>query len=217
MSDAVQIQLGIQLANSGVASAPAWTAPSKSSIAHWMCSARRFAVRHEVVHNKFVVDNLRDRGAVSVDELSEVPDGTIVIFSAHGVSQAVRREAKNRGLKVFDATCPLCHQGAYGSDALQPRRQRMHPDRPQGHPEVEGTMGQYDTARGRRYLSGRGCGAGGHARGKNPDALAYVTQTTLSMDDTAQIIDALRARFPNIHGPRKDDICYAAPRTARMR
>ena len=169
-------------------------------------------VRHEVVHNRFVVERLRQRGAVFVDDLTEVPDGQTVIFSAHGVSQAVRQEAERRDLRVFDATCPLvtkvhlevarhCREG--NEVILIGHR---------GHPEVEGTMGQYrcDRAPGRggihlvetiddvaRLVIG------------DPTRVAFVTQTTLSMDDTAVIIDALKARFPGIVGPKRNDICYA--------
>jgi 4-hydroxy-3-methylbut-2-en-1-yl diphosphate reductase len=166
-------------------------------------------VRHEVVHNKFVVDNLRERGAIFVDELVEVPDDAIVIFSAHGVSQAVRSEADQRGLKVFDATCPLVTKvhievtrySRAGSECILIGHK--------GHPEVEGTMGQYDHGFGGDIYLVEDVGQVATLEVKNPDALSFVTQTTLSMDDTAQIIDALRARFPKIHGPRKDDICYA--------
>ena len=163
-------------------------------------------VRHEVVHNRFVVDGLRDKGAVFVDELNEVPDGCTVIFSAHGVSQAVREEARKRGLNVFDATCPLVtkvhmevvrHQQSHDEVVLIGHA---------GHPEVEGTLGQYQGEG--MYLVETPDDVAGLAV-KNPDKLAYVTQTTLSMDDTAQVIDALRARFPKIAGPKKDDICYA--------
>lgn len=166
-------------------------------------------VRHEVVHNKFVVDNLRDRGAVFVDELDEVPDGRIVIFSAHGVAKAVRIEADRRGLKVFDATCPLVTK--VHMEVLRYSRAGReciligH----KGHPEVEGTMGQYDRARGGDIYLVEDVAQVASLEVRNPHALSYVTQTTLSMDDTAQIIDALRARFPDIDGPRKDDICYA--------
>jgi len=166
-------------------------------------------VRHEVVHNKFVVEDLRARGAVFVDQLDEVPDDSIVIFSAHGVSQSVRREASKRALKVFDATCPLVTKVhvEVASYSLQGRECVLIGHR--GHPEVEGTMGQYDRgAGGEIYLveDERQVDA---LVVKNPDNLAYVTQTTLSMDDTARVIDRLRARFPKIEGPRKDDICYA--------
>ncbi len=166
-------------------------------------------VRHEVVHNRFVVDDLRRRGAIFVDELDEVPDGCIVIFSAHGVSQAVRREAGRRRLKVFDATCPLvtkvhmevARYSAEGRECILIGHA--------GHPEVEGTMGQYDhSAGGEIYLVEDEQQAAALVV-ENPDKLSYVTQTTLSMDDTALVIDALRTRFPNIRGPRKDDICYA--------
>jgi len=166
-------------------------------------------VRHEVVHNKFVVEDLRARGAIFVDDLHEVPDNCIVIFSAHGVSQAVRREAGKRLLKVFDATCPLVtkvHVEVAGY-SLQGRECVLIGHR--GHPEVEGTMGQYDrSAGGEIYLVEDDAQAAALVV-KNPDNLSYVTQTTLSMDDTAKVIATLRARYPNIEGPRKDDICYA--------
>lgn len=166
-------------------------------------------VRHEVVHNKFVVDSLRERGAVFVDELHEIPDDVIVIFSAHGVSQAVREEAKSRSLRVFDATCPLVtkvHMEVvrYSRDGCECILIGH-----QGHPEVEGTMGQYrDGPGGQIYLVENEVDVA-RLQVKHPKRLAYVTQTTLSMDDTVRIIDALRQRFPAIQGPRKDDICYA--------
>jgi 4-hydroxy-3-methylbut-2-enyl diphosphate reductase len=162
-------------------------------------------VRHEVVHNRYVVDRLRTAGAVFVEELSDVPDGAIVIFSAHGVSQAVRDEAERRGLRVFDATCPLVTK--VHMEVVRYRRSNTeciligH----QGHPEVEGTMGQ---AQGGMHLVETPDDVAA-LKVKDPDNLAFVTQTTLSMDDTSRVIDALRARFPNINGPRKDDICYA--------
>ena len=166
-------------------------------------------VRHEVVHNKFVVDSLRKRGAVFVDELAEVPDDVIVIFSAHGVSQAVRREADARGLKVFDATCPLVTK-VHIEVAKYSREGREciligHA----GHPEVEGTMGQYDNSAGGAIYLVEDLADVTALQVRDPQRLAYVTQTTLSMDDTARVIDALRERFPRIEGPRKDDICYA--------
>jgi 4-hydroxy-3-methylbut-2-enyl diphosphate reductase len=166
-------------------------------------------VRHEVVHNKFVVDNLRNRGAVFVDELDEVPDDTLVIFSAHGVSQAVQNEAERRGLKVFDATCPLVtkvHMEVmrYSRDGRECILIGHH-----GHPEVEGTMGQYDRSNGGDIYLVEDEQDVERLQVKDPERLSYVTQTTLSMDDTARVIDALRARFPSIEGPRKDDICYA--------
>jgi len=166
-------------------------------------------VRHEVVHNKFVVDNLRDRGAVFVDELHQVPDDCTVIFSAHGVSQAVRREAEARGLKVFDAICPLVtkvhlevvrYSGEGRETILIGHR---------GHPEVQGTMGQYDSSRGGAIYLVENETQARELAVRDPGHLAYVTQTTLSVDDTARIIDTLRERFPAILGPRKDDICYA--------
>jgi 4-hydroxy-3-methylbut-2-enyl diphosphate reductase len=166
-------------------------------------------VRHEVVHNKFVVEDLRERGAVFVDDLHEVPDNCIVIFSAHGVSQAVRREAEERSLKVFDATCPLVtkvHVEVAGY-SLQGRECILIGHR--GHPEVEGTMGQYDRGAGGDIYLVEDDEQAAALEVKDPDNLSYVTQTTLSMDDTAKVIDTLRVRYPNIEGPRKDDICYA--------
>lgn len=166
-------------------------------------------VRHEVVHNKFVVEDLRERGAIFVDELVEVPDDCIVIFSAHGVSQAVRTEAVNRGLKVFDATCPLVTKvhievARYSADG---RECVLIGHR--GHPEVEGTMGQYDNSGGGEIYLVEDEQQAASLQVINPQNLSYVTQTTLSMDDTARVIDALREHFPQIQGPRKDDICYA--------
>ncbi len=166
-------------------------------------------VRHEVVHNRFVVDDLRRRGAVFVDELDEVPEDATVIFSAHGVSQTVREEAARRGLKVFDATCPLvtkvhmevARHGNAGREVVLIGHA--------GHPEVEGTMGQYDEAQGGRMYLVETAEDARALSVRNPAELAYVTQTTLSVDDTARIVAALRERFPTIQGPRKDDICYA--------
>lgn len=166
-------------------------------------------VRHEVVHNKFVVENLKERGAIFVDELDQVPDGAIVIFSAHGVSRAVEDEAERRGLKVFDASCPLVKK--VHMEVVRYSRDGMecvligH----QGHPEVEGTMGQYDSRNGGAMYLVENEDDVGTLEVSDPDRLAYVTQTTLSMDDTARVIAALRRKFPNIQGPRKDDICYA--------
>jgi len=166
-------------------------------------------VRHEVVHNKFVVEDLRSRGAIFVDELDEVPDDNIVIFSAHGVSQAVRQEAERRKLRVFDATCPLVTKvhievARYSTDG---RECVLIGHR--GHPEVEGTMGQYDHSAGGDIYLVEDEQQAAALEVRNPARLSYVTQTTLSMDDTALVIDALRRRFPKIMGPRKDDICYA--------
>jgi 4-hydroxy-3-methylbut-2-enyl diphosphate reductase len=166
-------------------------------------------VRHEVVHNKFVVEDLRERGAIFVDELVEVPDDCIVIFSAHGVSQAVRTEAADRGLKVFDATCPLVTKvhievARYSADG---RECILIGHR--GHPEVEGTMGQYDHSGGGDIYLVEDEQQAASLQVMNPQNLSYVTQTTLSMDDTARVIDVLREHFPEIQGPRKDDICYA--------
>lgn len=165
-------------------------------------------VRHEVVHNKFVVNGLKDRGAVFVDELTEVPDDSIVIFSAHGVSQAVRKEAKARGLKVFDATCPLVTKVHMEVTRASRKGIECVLIGHQGHPEVEGTMGQYDNPEGGIYLVESPADVAS-LEVKNPDALYYCSQTTLSVDDTADVIEALRAKFANIQGPRKDDICYA--------
>jgi 4-hydroxy-3-methylbut-2-en-1-yl diphosphate reductase len=166
-------------------------------------------VRHEVVHNKFVVDNLRERGAVFVDELDEVPDDRIVIFSAHGVSQAVRNEATRRSLKVFDATCPLVTKVHMEVVRYSRAGRECILIGHKGHPEVEGTMGQFDNSFGGEIYLVEDVTQVERLEVRNADALSFVTQTTLSMDDTAQIIDALRAKFPNIDGPRKDDICYA--------
>jgi len=166
-------------------------------------------VRHEVVHNRFVVDGLRDRGAVFVEELDEVPAGSTVIFSAHGVSQDVRREADRRGLRVFDATCPLVTKVHMEVSRYSRSGWEAILIGHEGHPEVEGTMGQFDTgAGGRMHLVENVRDAETLAVG-DPERLAYVTQTTLSVDDTAEIIDVLRRRFPGIQGPRTDDICYA--------
>lgn len=168
-------------------------------------------VRHEVVHNRFVVEGLRDRGAVFVDELAEVPDGHTVIFSAHGVSQAVREEADSRNLTVFDATCPLVTKVHLEVARHCKSGHEVILIGHKGHPEVEGTMGQYrctDKNSGGIYLVETPEDVR-QLQVKDPDHLAFVTQTTLSMDDTAKVIDALREQFPQIHGPRKDDICYA--------
>jgi 4-hydroxy-3-methylbut-2-enyl diphosphate reductase len=166
-------------------------------------------VRHEVVHNKFVVEDLRQRGAVFVDELDEVPDDRIVIFSAHGVSRAVRDEADRRGLKVFDATCPLVTKVHMEVHNYSKQGRECVLIGHKGHPEVEGTMGQYRSDKGGEIYLVEDVSQAQTLTVLNPDKLSYVTQTTLSMDDTAAVIDALRARFPAIEGPRKDDICYA--------
>ena len=166
-------------------------------------------VRHEVVHNKFVVEDLRERGAVFVEELDQVPDDTIVIFSAHGVSQAVRQEAERRGLKVFDATCPLVTKVHMEVVRYSREGRECILIGHEGHPEVEGTMGQYDRSNGGDIYLVENEEDVATLQVRNPESLAFVTQTTLSMDDTSRVIDALRARFPRIGGPRKDDICYA--------
>ena len=166
-------------------------------------------VRHEVVHNRHVVDDLRDRGAIFVDELAEVPDDAIVIFSAHGVSRAVQDEADGRGLKVFDATCPLVTKVHVEVTAFSRSGRECILIGHAGHPEVEGTMGRYDTSHGGAIYLVEDEAQVATLAVRDPSALAYVTQTTLSVDDTAKVIDALRARFSDIQGPRKDDICYA--------
>lgn len=166
-------------------------------------------VRHEVVHNRFVVENLRTRGAVFVDELDEVPDDSIVIFSAHGVPKAVRTEAKERSLQVFDATCPLVTKVHMEVSRYSREGRECVLIGHRGHPEVEGTMGQYDPARGGNIYLVEDEAQADSLEVQNPQAVSYVTQTTLSMDDTARVIERLRARFPDITGPRKDDICYA--------
>ncbi|ABE55999.1 4-hydroxy-3-methylbut-2-enyl diphosphate reductase [Shewanella denitrificans OS217] len=165
-------------------------------------------VRHEVVHNRYVVDNLKQRGALFVDELEQVPDNSIVIFSAHGVSQAVRKEAKDRGLKVFDATCPLVTKVHLQVTRASRKAIECILIGHEGHPEVEGTMGQYDNPNGGVYLIESPEDVA-KLKVKNPDNLCFVTQTTLSVDDTLDIIAALQQKFPSIEGPRKDDICYA--------
>ncbi|WP_278620635.1 4-hydroxy-3-methylbut-2-enyl diphosphate reductase [Ectopseudomonas oleovorans] len=166
-------------------------------------------VRHEVVHNKFVVEDLRARGAVFVEELDQVPDDVIVIFSAHGVSKAVRDEADRRGLKVFDATCPLVTKVHMEVVRYSREGRECILIGHEGHPEVEGTMGQYDASNGGAIYLVEDEADVAELQVRNPENLAFVTQTTLSMDDTSKVIDALRAKFPAIGGPRKDDICYA--------
>ncbi len=166
-------------------------------------------VRHEVVHNRFVVDDLKSRGAVFVDELDEVPDDALVIFSAHGVSKAVQNEAKGRGLKVFDATCPLVTKVHLEVSKFSTDGMECVLIGHEGHPEVEGTMGQYDASNGGAIYLVEDVEDVASLEVSNPELLAYVTQTTLSVDDTSKVIDALRAKFPAIQGPRKDDICYA--------
>ncbi|WP_043767223.1 4-hydroxy-3-methylbut-2-enyl diphosphate reductase [Algiphilus aromaticivorans] len=166
-------------------------------------------VRHEVVHNRFVVDDLRAKGAVFVEEVDEIPDGALCIFSAHGVSQAVRRAAEARDLTVFDATCPLVTKVHIEVTGYAREGREVILIGHAGHPEVEGTMGQFDESFGGRIMLVEKPDDVAQLDIRKPDRLAFVTQTTLSMDDTARIIDALRARFPQISGPRKDDICYA--------
>ena len=165
-------------------------------------------VRHEVVHNRFVVDGLKAKGAIFVEELDEVPDGAIVIFSAHGVSQAVRHEAKRRELKVFDATCPLVTKVHMQVARASKKGTKAILIGHKGHPEVVGTMGQYDNSKGGIFLvedvediAKLGL--------KEDEDLTFMTQTTLSIDDTSDVIDALKQKYPAIQGPRKNDICYA--------
>ena len=172
-------------------------------------------VRHEVVHNKFVVNKLRDRGAIFVDELSDIPlvdakgKPSVVIFSAHGVSREVKEEASNKGLKVFDATCPLVTKVHLEVTKFSEAGRECVLIGHQFHPEVEGTMGQYEDSSGGKIYLVESVEDVEALEVKNPDLLSFVTQTTLSMDDTARVIDALKKRFPSIAGPRKKDICYA--------
>lgn len=167
-------------------------------------------VRHEVVHNKYVVETLRKMGAVFVEELDEVPDNSTVIFSAHGVSIAVREEATRRKLRVFDAICPLVTKVHMEVSRYQQEGRECILIGHAGHPEVEGTLGQYrkKNGKGGMYLV-ESVEDVWKMEVHNPDFLAFVTQTTLSMDDTAEVINALTERFPSIHGPKKEDICYA--------
>jgi len=166
-------------------------------------------VRHEVVHNRYVVSNLIKKGAVFVEELDEIPDGATVIFSAHGVSQLVRNEALSRDLRIFDATCPLVTKVHLEVARHEQNTEDVILIGHAGHPEVEGTLGQYNKNPNSDIYLVETVDDVASLQVKNPDALAYVTQTTLSVDDTKNIIDALRNKFPNINGPRKDDICYA--------
>ncbi len=162
-------------------------------------------VRHEVVHNRYVVDDLRAKGAIFIEDLDEVPDGATLIFSAHGVPQSVRTEAQRRGLRVFDATCPLVTKVHVEVTRMREQGREVVMIGHKGHPEVEGTMGQAD---GGMYLVENAADVE-RLQVASPAKLAYVTQTTLSVDDAATIVAALRARFPEISGPKKDDICYA--------
>jgi len=166
-------------------------------------------VRHEVVHNRFVVDDLKQKGAIFVDELDQVPDDSYVIFSAHGVSRAVKREAARRQLKVFDATCPLVTKVHMEVSRYSRRGIETILIGHRGHPEVEGTMGQYERENGGEIYLVECADDVRRLKVNNPDELRYVTQTTLSKDDTAIVIDSLHEVFPKIEGPKKEDICYA--------
>jgi len=166
-------------------------------------------VRHEVVHNRFVVDDLAQKGAIFVEELDEIPDGATVIFSAHGVSQQVREDAAQRQLKVFDATCPLVTKVHLEVARHAKAAEEVILIGHAGHPEVEGTLGQYDPQQGGNIYLVETLDDIEQLEVSNPQSLAYVTQTTLSVDDTRLMIDRLREKFPDIKGPRKDDICYA--------
>ncbi len=166
-------------------------------------------VRHEVVHNRYVVDGLRAKGAVFVDELDEVPSGATVIFSAHGVSRAVEEQAQRRGLKVFDATCPLVTKVHMEVSRYAKEGREVILIGHAGHPEVEGTMGRFDTTMGGRIVLVETPEDVDRLQIRVPARLAFVTQTTLSVDDTARVVDALRRRFPELSSPRKEDICYA--------
>ena len=165
-------------------------------------------VRHEVVHNRFVVEDLRAKGAIFIEEVSEVPDESILIFSAHGVSKKVQEEGKHRGLNIFDATCPLVTKVHMEVAKFEKQGKECVLIGHVGHPEVEGTLGQYTSDEGGIYLVETPEDVA-RLRVKNPNNLAFVTQTTLSVDDTSIVIDALKQHFPAIEGPRKDDICYA--------
>jgi 4-hydroxy-3-methylbut-2-en-1-yl diphosphate reductase len=164
-------------------------------------------VRHEIVHNAYVVNDLREKGAIFIEELDDVPAGNTVIFSAHGVSKAVRQEADARGLKVFDATCPLVTKVHIEVSKMRKQGCEIIMIGHHGHPEVEGTMGQAEEGEGMHLVETAADVA--TLQVANPDAVAYVSQTTLSVDDTADVIAALKARFPNIIEPKKADICYA--------
>jgi len=168
-------------------------------------------VRHEVVHNKYVVDDLRAKGAVFVEDLAEIPPGATVVFSAHGVSQAVRRDAESRNLNVFDATCPLVTKVHVEVGKMHEGKREIVMIGHAGHPEVEGTMGQIESVGqvGSGMYLVESISDVDQLEVKDPDNLAFVTQTTLSVDDARAITDALRRRFPAILGPKKDDICYA--------
>ena len=166
-------------------------------------------VRHEVVHNRFVVDDLRKKGAIFVEELDEIPDGATVIFSAHGVPKSVQQEAEDRRLQIFDATCPLVTKVHMEVARHAKNDEDVILIGHAGHPEVEGTLGQYLSKTSGSITLVENISDVDELDIKDPDNLAYVTQTTLSVDDTRQIIDALRRRYPAINGPKKDDICYA--------
>jgi 4-hydroxy-3-methylbut-2-enyl diphosphate reductase len=166
-------------------------------------------VRHEVVHNRYVVDDLKKKGAIFVDELDQIPDDNYVIFSAHGVSKAVQQEAERRQLKVFNATCPLVTKVHMEVSRYSRKGIETILIGHRGHPEVEGTMGQYDRASGGDIYLVESAADVSHLEVRNPAELRFVTQTTLSKDDTAIVIDALYQTFPQIQGPKKEDICYA--------
>lgn len=165
-------------------------------------------VRHEVVHNRYVVDDLKSRGAIFVEELDEVPEDSVVIFSAHGVSQSVRKEAAARSLKVFDATCPLVTKVHMEVARASKKKQEVILIGHKGHPEVEGTMGQYNNIEGKIYLV-ESIEDVKSLKVINENNLHFVTQTTLSVDETHDIIEELKNKYNNIQGPRKEDICYA--------
>ena len=166
-------------------------------------------VRHEIVHNHYVVDRLREIGAIFVEEIDAVPDGATVVFSAHGVARAVEEQAERRGLAVFDATCPLVAKVHIEVARYAREAREVLLIGHAGHPEVQGTMGRFDASRGGRMILVETVDDVERVEVRDPDHLAFVTQTTLSMDDTAAIVAALRRRFPNLATPRKEDICYA--------
>jgi 4-hydroxy-3-methylbut-2-enyl diphosphate reductase len=166
-------------------------------------------VRHEVVHNRHVVDGLRAKGAIFVEELSDVPDGATVVFSAHGVSTAVEREASRRGLQVFDATCPLVTKVHMEVTRFAKEGREVILIGHAGHPEVEGTLGRFDTRLGGTITLLQSLEDVAQLQVRDPERLSFVTQTTLSVDDTANIVEALRQRFPSLQAPKREDICYA--------
>ena len=190
---------------SRAASVPVWTAPSRSWSARWPSTARPIYVRHEIVHNTYVVNDLKAKGAIFIEELSDVPPGATLVFSAHGVSKAVQREAETRGFQIFDATCPLVSKVHIEVAKLSKEGYEFIMIGHKGHPEVEGTMGQLD---GGIHLV-EDVADVAKVQPMQTGKLAVVTQTTLSVDDAADIMTAVKARFPQVRSPKQQDICYA--------